>query len=191
MVVIDCKGFKIDRFYIPPFQLKKGEMLIIECYGGAHFFPLSQQLAALFSGQVKHENITLFEQMGYAEPITEDRFKKIFNPLTIEKYLKNHSKNGRIDDLKLLFLKENQLSNSTPIDRLKQDENRLLSIYAELTKHCGVIFDFLGIGPDSGEQIFDFTLELVNKENKCGILLNNFNDLQDKDLKHIQIQVRE
>ena len=190
MVVIDCKGFQIDRFYIPPFRLNEGEMINLECYGGAHFFPLSQQLATLFSGLVKHENITVFEHMGYAERIKEDRLRQLFSPLTIEKYLKYHSKGGRLDDLKLPFVKENSLSNTSLICRLGQDENRLLSIYAELTKQCGVIFDFLGVGSYSGEQIVDFILELINKENKCAILLNNFNDLQDKDVKHIQIQVR-
>ncbi len=67
--VINCNGFQIGQFSVPSFRLYRGEMLVIECYGGSHFLPLSQQLSALFSGEIKHDDLVILDTIGNAERI--------------------------------------------------------------------------------------------------------------------------
>ena len=56
-LIVESKGIKTDHYFIPPFELREGELVIVYLEGGAYFDDLKEQLVAIFAGKVHHENV--------------------------------------------------------------------------------------------------------------------------------------
>ena len=39
-MIIESKGIEIDEFYIPPFELNNGDLIVICLWGGGHYHNL-------------------------------------------------------------------------------------------------------------------------------------------------------
>jgi len=37
-MLIESKGIRADNFYIPPFELNQGEIVVLCLFGGQHFY---------------------------------------------------------------------------------------------------------------------------------------------------------
>ena len=188
MKVLDCKGFKLGRFKIPPFTLNRGELVNLRLFSGGHFFDLTEKLSQIFSGLVKHDCVELTGDLEFAEHIYETRLKSMFFPITVEKYIRKHAQPTKMP-LSILFAEQLDYKNS--ISRLAGNPRKFLSIYCVLSKSDGVIFDLAGNDPLGAEKIFRFVKDYVDHKNGYAILLNNFDDFQEESTKNIQIVVLE
>lgn len=64
-MLLENKGLTIDNFFVPPFTIDKGEILIIYMFGGAHFFPLEKKLVDIFTGKVNNDNVKIYGQFHF------------------------------------------------------------------------------------------------------------------------------
>ena len=188
MKVLDCKGFKLGRFKIPPFILNRGELINLRLFNGGHFFDLEEKLSQIFSGLVKHDCVELTGDLEFAEHIFDTGLKSMFFPMTVEKYIR---KNAKPTEMPLSIFLDEQIDYKTSISRLAGNPRKFLSIYCVLSKSDGVIFDLTGNDPLGAEKIFKFVKDFVDNENGYAILLNNFDDFQEESTKNLQITVLE
>lgn len=180
MKVLDCKGFKLEKFEIPPFTLNKGELINLQLFNGAHFFALEEKLVQIFTGVVKHEHVKILEKLEFAEHIGEKGLLKRLFPTTVGKYLK---KNAKPFDMPLSIFPDDRLKPKTSLSRLAGNPKKFLAIYCALSKCDGLIFDLVGSDPLGSEKIFDIVKDFVDRKNGYAILLNNFDDLKEKSTK--------
>jgi hypothetical protein len=87
-MLIDCKGIRTDKYYIPPFTLNKGEFVVLYLYGGAHFYDLSMWLKDIFTGKIRHEHVIIKTPLSFVEYFKEPALRRIFYPITVKEFLK-------------------------------------------------------------------------------------------------------
>lgn len=90
-ISIESKGIKIGKFYVPPFTLNKGEIIVCFLYGGAHIYEPEMQLADFFTGKLNNENVTIHNPLCFVEHVNPRSFRRLFYPATVGRYIK---KNG-------------------------------------------------------------------------------------------------
>src|SRR5690606_9847679 len=86
------KGIKTDKYYIPPFELMDGELVVIYLYGGAHYHKLKMELVDIFTGRKKNDNVNVFRIMTFVKHFTESTVRRLFYPMTVGEYLKKNAK---------------------------------------------------------------------------------------------------
>ncbi|WP_431243289.1 hypothetical protein ACQ9BO_00885 [Flavobacterium sp. P21] len=141
-VLIESKGIKTDQYFIPPFELRKGDLVIIYLEGGFHFDDLKAQLVAIFTGEVQHENVKINKALTFVKPFKESFFKTIFNPVRVGRYLKN---NADVNNLAVSKIFETE--NFTKNDKVKNlgiSEQKRLSLATVFSKTKNVVFDLRG-----------------------------------------------
>ena len=52
-MLIKNKGIKTDTFYIPPFDLNVGEIIVLHLFNGQHFYETEMLLKDIFIGKTK------------------------------------------------------------------------------------------------------------------------------------------
>lgn len=162
-MVVENKGLRIDRFFIPPFRLYEGELIGICIYGGAHQPVLLSKLTALFSGRLKSDAVHFGKPLTYVEHIKESSFRSRFWPLTVGEYLDQNSDTAspfatKIYDFKFITAR-------TRINSLEFTELKLLALYATLSKSKAIVFDLNGQSPDGAAE----TVGVVKSELKNGV----------------------
>ncbi|GGF19916.1 hypothetical protein [Flavobacterium limi] len=185
-LLIESKGIRTDQYFIPPFELREGELIIIYLDGGSHFDCLKAQLVAVFTGKEKHENVRIYEPLTFASnPLRESFFKRIFNPITVGSYLKKNA------DLKSSIVsKIFEIDTFTKKDKVKDlgiSEKKRLSLTAVFSKTKNIVFDLRG----EGAVYFTKTYEFVKDEIKNGgtaILIDWSPDLKNDCSKFVSIQ---
>ncbi|KAF2335071.1 hypothetical protein [Flavobacterium daemonense] len=87
-IVIENKGIKTDTFYIPPFVLHEGEIIVLYLYNGKHFYDTEMYLKDIFCGAIKNENVIVNRKMSFVNFFKESKFRDIFFPSTVSRYLR-------------------------------------------------------------------------------------------------------
>ena len=57
--MVRSKGIEIDSFYIPPFELDAGDIVIIQLPNGPYYSGLLFKLADILTGTEKNDNVEL------------------------------------------------------------------------------------------------------------------------------------
>src|SRR5688572_17634330 len=90
-MILESKGIKTDRYYIPPFELQEGEIVVINLYGGAHYYDLKTELVDIFTGRTKHASVNILRPLTFVKHFIEPAFRRIFYPVTVSDYLKRNA----------------------------------------------------------------------------------------------------
>lgn len=184
-LIIESKGIKTNHYLIPPFELRKGELVVIYLQGGPYFDKLKVQLIEIFTGRAYHENVKVFSHLTFAEPFKESRFKRIFNPTTVFKYLKRNSEPKSIMTSKIF-----ETETFTKTDRMKDldySQKKRLSLGAAFSRTKNIVFDLQGEGPLGANKTVDFVKdEIIN--NGSAILIDWSDDVKNNCLKFITIE---
>lgn len=184
-LIIESKGIRTDQYFIPPFELRKGELVVICLYSGPCFDEIKAQLVAILKGRVYHENVKIYKPLIFAEPFKESFFGRIFHPVTVGSYLKKNadvnnpvvSKIFEIDT----FTKKDKMKN------LETSQKKRVSLSAVFSKTKNIVFDMRG----EGALQFIKTLEFVKDEIKsegAAILIDWVADLKNDCSKFIEIE---
>ncbi|MET0946715.1 MAG: hypothetical protein ABWY22_15025 [Flavobacterium sp.] len=184
-VLLESKGIRTDQYFIPPFELRKGELVVIYLQGGPHYDTMKEQLVAIFAGEVHHENVKIFMPLAFAECFEESRLKRMFNPTTVFKYLKRNadlkstmiSKIFEIDT----FIRKDKMKN------LDYSQKKRLSLCSVFSRTRNVVFDLRGEGPVGAKE----TIKFVNDEIKndgAAILIDWSDDVKNNCSKFIAIE---
>ncbi len=187
-IIIESKGMKIGKFYLPPFTLNESEIVVCFLYGGAHFYELMIGLAAFFTGKLKNENVTIYKPLGFVEPIKGRSYRRLFYPVTVGGYIKKHGNpNNKIAEN---IYNHYGIHPKTGINSLEWTERKMLSLYAVLSHNKNIILDFLGISPQGMEDVYQVLRENVMNGGTV-LILDNFPDFKDWCTKFITVEVAE
>ncbi len=184
-LIIESKGIKTDHYFIPPFELREGELVIIYLGEGAHFYDLKEQLVAIFAGRIKNENVIVTKSLTYVDYFRESKFRSLFFPVRVDEYLRKKA------NLESKFIQKIYeipwINKKTKINELYWNTKRLLSLYATFSKTKYIVFELAGQGSDDAKE----TCNIVKNEIKKGggaILLDRTPDWKDDCDKFIALE---
>ena len=86
-MILECEGIETDRYFLPPFSLEEGEIVVLHLFGGGHFYETEMYLKDVFIGAIKHHNVKIYKPFSFVEHFREPVFRRTFCPVTVEEYL--------------------------------------------------------------------------------------------------------
>lgn len=184
-MLIENKGIRTDTFYIPPFDLNIGEIVVLYLFNGEHFFETEMFLKDIFSGKTKDQNVVVHKELTFIEHFIEPKLRRLFYPVTVAEYLK---KNANLDSPYATKIYDNEwINEKTKVNSLAGNPRRLLSLYATLSKTKNIVFDVVGQDSKGAEETYEVVKEVVNKGGSA-ILLDCFEDMKDDCTKYVELQ---
>jgi ABC-type lipoprotein export system ATPase subunit len=185
-MIIENKGLKTEKFYLPPFKLNEGEIVIIKLLNDITTSETENTLIELLCGEKKNENIDIYKQLTFVKnKIKLPFFYTLFHKLTVGKYLKINSNIDNEFSKKIYEI--DWISSKTLIERLAGGPRKKLSLYATLSKNKYILFDLIAIDNKNRNEIF----EIVRKSTKnygAAILIDCHEGLEKVGDKHIELK---
>lgn len=184
-MLIRNNGIKTDTFYIPPFELNRGEIVVIYLFNGPHFFETEMFLKDIFIGNRIHENVFLDQEMTFVEHFVESKFRRFFFPVTVGEYLRKHADLNNPYASKIY---ENKwITEKTKVNHLAGTQRKLLSLYSAISKTNKIIFDLVALDPKGSEEVYEIVKQLV-KLGGAAILLDSFYDMKNYCDKYVELE---
>ncbi len=184
-LVIKSKGIRTNEYYIPPFELREGELVVLYLYGGAPFQNVKIDLLNIFTGKIKNENVTVAKPLTYVDYFKESRFRSLFFPVRVDEYLR---KNANLQSKFIEKIYEMPWVNkNTKINDLYWSSKRLLALYATFSKTKHIVFELAGQGPVDGKETYDIVRNEI-KRGGSAILLDWVPEMKDDCDKFITLE---
>jgi len=172
-MIIRSSGFEIDGFYIPPFELNKGELLNLIIFSGGHFFDLERKLRVIFSGKQKQEQILIDQPLQFVENFYDFNYRRFLIPITVQKFLNKSANIEQID--KIDIWKDFNYSKTTKLITIPNYDRRLLALISALSNSKNLMFDLTGIDPKNAISFLKKIKKITN-DGGSAIFINNFDD---------------
>ncbi|MCM0666257.1 hypothetical protein [Flavobacterium tyrosinilyticum] len=184
-IVLENKGIKTETYYIPPFTLYEGEIVVLFLYNGMHFYDTEMYLKDIFCGVIKHENVTINRKMFFVDFFKGSKFRDIFFPSKVNRYLR---KDADLTNPFLVKLFEDKyVTRKTKMNKLGGTQRKLLSLYKTFSKTKDIVFDVAGL--DSSGALLTFKLvEETIKNGGSAILLDGFEEIKGHTSKFITLE---
>lgn len=170
-MLIENKGIKTENFYIPPFDLKKGEIVVLYLFNGQHFFETEMFLKDIFIGKMEDENVVVHKSLTFVEHFKEPKFRRLFYPMTVGEYLERNANLNSPFASKIY--ETDWINEKTKVNTLAGNPRRLLSLYSTLSNTNNIVFDVVGQDPKGAEETYEIVKEVVKKGGSA-ILLDCF-----------------
>ncbi|KAF2341204.1 hypothetical protein [Flavobacterium tistrianum] len=184
-LLIESKGIRTKEYFIPPFELREGELVILYLYGGAHFHGVKTELVNIFTGKVKNENVTVIKPLTYVDYFRESKFRSLFFPIRVGEYLKKKA------NLESEFIQKIYeipwINKKTKINELYWKSKGLLSLYATFSKTKYIVFELAGLGPVDAKENYDIVRNEI-KNGGAAILVDWAEDMRDNCDKFITLE---
>ncbi|RLJ34070.1 hypothetical protein CLU97_3563 [Chryseobacterium sp. 7] len=184
-MIIENKGIKTETFYIPPFTLNAGEIVVLHLYNGYHFYETEMFLKDIFCGKTDHENVIIHKSMTFAEPFRESNFRDIFFPVTVGEYLRKNA--NLLSPYATKIYETEWINKKIKVNTLAGTPRRLLTLYTTLSKTNNIVFDLVGQDPMGAKETYKIVKEVVEKGGSA-ILLDGYNELKNDCTKYIELQ---
>lgn len=184
-LLIESKGIKTDQYFIPPFEVREGELVLISVYGGAHYQEIKTELVGVFTGKIKNENIIIRKSLTYVDYFKESNFRRLFYPVRVGEYLK---KNANLESKFIQKLYEIPwIQKQTKINELYWNSTRLLSLYATFSKTNNIVFEVSGQGWENAKTMCEIVRDEI-KNGGAAILIERTDHLKKDCTKYIKIE---
>lgn len=182
---IESSGFTVNGFYVRPFQLNPGEIVVIQLFGGSHHHDLKMRLVDIFSGRVQNENVTVKQPLRFVDHFREHGFRRWLWPTTVGEYLRRNADVS--DPLSTKIFDYAFITKKTKVNSLVGNPRRLLAISAMLTIANDIIFDLVGADPQGASAIYELVKGKV-KEGGSAILLDWVDDMKNDCTRFIAVE---
>lgn len=183
-MVIENLGIKTDQFYLPPFELKEGEIILIKLANDNLVSEIENSLKELLSGKKNNSKIILFKKILVVENIIESFFQYHFYPLTVGNYIKRNA-NSKSSIPQRIYEIE-WINSKTKLRKLPGNPRKLLSLYTTLSKNNNIIFDMFGQDQQGRRETFNIVKKNIEKSG-CAILIDCFDSLENESAKCIEV----
>lgn len=184
-LIIENKGVKTDKYIIPPFDLHKGEIVVIYLYNGAHLYDTEQHLVNIFTGNTSDPNVKIHSPFTFVPRFSQSALRSIFCRVSVGEYLRKHALQSSSFANKIY---DNKFINKhTKVDALAGNPRKLLSLYSVLSKTNLIIFDVHGQDPEGAAQTYKIVKEVVNKGG-AAIFLDGYDDMKTDCTKYIELE---
>lgn len=184
-IVLENKGIKTDTYYIPPFVLYEGEIIVLYLHNGEHVHNTEIFLKNIFCGKIKHENVILHRKMTFVDYFRRSYFRDTFFPLTVKRYLRKNANSK--SPLSRKIFEEEWIKPETKLERIPGTPRKLLTLYAALSKTKDIMFD-LGALDDEGYEYSFKIVESIVKDGGSAILLHCFDNMQEYASKIVALE---
>lgn len=184
-MVIESKGIKTDKYFIPPFVLRTGEIVVLFLYNGAHFYDLEMHLVDIFTGKLPHENVKIYKPLTFVPHFKESWIRRLFYPVTVGAYLKKHG--GQRYDIAEQIYSNRFITKQTKVNTLDGRKKKLLSIYTTLSNTNIIIFDLVGQDPLGADATYGIVKEHV-KNGGAALLLDGFDDMKNDCTRYVALE---
>jgi len=184
-MLIKNKGIKTNTFYIPPFDLNVGEIIVLYLFNGSHFYETEMFLKDIFIGKTKDKNVVVNQKLTFVEHFIEPKFRRLFYPMTVSEYLEKNANQNSPYASKIYQI--DWINEKTKVNTLPGNPRRLLSLYATLSKTKNIIFDVAGQDPQGAERTYKIVKEVVSNGGSA-ILLDGFEDMKKDCTKYVELQ---
>lgn len=185
MTLIKNYGLKTDLFYLPPFELKANEIVVINIFDGGLFYDTEMFLKDIFTGKTQNENVTVFEPLSFVEHIIEPKLRRLLYPITVDKYLRKKASPKSNFYSKIYEIPF--ITKKTKINSLAGTYRKQLSLYAQLSVTNKIILDFAGVDHMGAEKIYDLIKESIKINGAC-ILIDHCEILKDDCTTYIELE---
>jgi hypothetical protein len=184
-LLIESKGIRTDQYFIPPFELREGELVVLYLYGGPHFQSIKTELVNIFIGKIEDENIIVTKPLTYVDYFKESKFRSLFFPVKVDEYLKENA------NLESKFIQKIYeipwINKKMRIKELNWNTKRLLALYATFSKTKYIVFELAGQGPDDAKEMYDIVRNEIRKGGSA-ILIDWASDMKDHCDKFITLE---
>jgi hypothetical protein len=184
--MLQSSGFTVDKFYIPPFTVHAGEIVIIELPNGAPFIEVMSKVVNLLTGKEEDPNVTVTTDFRFVNHIIETGWIRFFRPMTVGRYVKLYGNplNKSADKVYSLC----DLKPNTEIRRMPGNHRKLLSMLTTLSWTNRIIFDLIGVDPTGGELAYGLAKETAANGGAV-VLLDNYGDFKNDCTRYLKYQV--
>ncbi len=188
-IVLENKGIKTDTYYIPPFVLYEGEIIVLYLYNGNHLYDTEIFLRNIFCGKTKHENVTLHRKMTFAEDLKRSYFRDTFFPLTtVKRYLKKKANLKSPLSQKIFEDKWKWITPETRLEKIPGTPKKLLTLYAALSKTKDIVFDLGALDDEGYKYSFKAIEGIVKQDGGSAIVLHCFDNMKEYASKIIPLE---
>ncbi len=143
-MLIECKGIQVSKYFVPPFYLNKGEIVVIYLHRESeHYFDAMKALIAIFTGKVKNDGVHVRQQLTYADFFHESKMRELFYPVTVNEYLRRNS--NRENGIGKMIYDKSYIKPTTRINTLTPNDRKLLSLYSTLSHTSDIVFDLTAL----------------------------------------------
>lgn len=184
-MIVESKGIKTDTYYIPPFELRDGELVVIYLYGGAHYHDLKTELVNLFTGKTRNDNVTIFRPLAFVEHFKESAFRRLFYPVTVGEYLSKNAKSNNHFATKIYDI--DWISEKTKVNTLAGNVRKLLCLYSTLSNTKDIVFDLVEQDPQGALETYKIVKDTIRKGGSA-ILLDWTDDMKEDCTHFITIE---
>lgn len=187
-IVLENKGIKTETYYIPPFTLCEGEIIVLYLYNGKHLYDTEIFLRDIFCGKTKHENVTLYRKMTFVEYFKRSYFRDTFFPLTVKRYLKKNANPKSSLYQKIFEDKWKWIAPETRLEKIPGTPKKLLTLYAALSKTKDIVFDLGALDDEGYEYSFKSIEGIIKQDDGSAILLHCFDNMEEYASKIITLE---
>lgn len=184
-IIIKNKGIRTKNFYLPPFELNEGEIILIQLPEEIITCEIEKTLIEFFCGVKKNKLIKINKQFTYVKDFLNQSYLDSFiYKHTVGRYLKKHS-NLESDFSKKIF-DIDWINDKTLIEKLPGTPRKKLSLYTTLSKNNYVIINLFALDKKGTNEIFEI-ISNNTKENGAVILFVIGDQFEDKCNKKIEL----
>lgn len=184
-MLIENKGIETDTFYIPPFDLNIGEIVVLNLFSGSNFYKTEMFLKDIFCGRIPHENVLIHQNMTFVEHFFEPAIRRFFYPVTVGEYLKKNANPNSPYATKIYEIE--WIHEKIKVNTLAGNPRKSLSLYATLSKTQNIVFDVFAQDPKGAEETYKIVKDVV-KNGGSAILLDYYDDMKNDCTKYVELQ---
>jgi hypothetical protein len=181
--MVHSAGFTVDNFFIPPFTVQQGEILIIDIDNGPHFVSLRDRLVNIFLKRESDGKVFVNEPFRFVSSIEETVWQRFFKRLTVKDYIENASSPDSSLPNEIYDIAH--IKPKTKIIELAGTPRKILSVLCSLSWSDKIIFDLLGVDPLGAEKIFILVKNHIGPEG-CAILIDGYDDFKNSGSKYVK-----
>jgi hypothetical protein len=159
-ISIAPEGFPIHSFYMPPFAIENGEIVIIN-FPGPYLLPYVLKMVDIFTGETPMDDLKVNGHFKFAKHFSETNWKGLLFPTTVKDYIRKEANPG--SDLPKKIYDEKYIKPNTKLNTLPGTPRKLLSIYAALSWTNKIIFDLAGL-----DRLGTLRIYQMVKDHVCG-----------------------
>lgn len=183
-LLIESKGIRTDQYFIPPFEVREGDFVVIRLDNHVVSTYVEGKLIAIFTGKEKHENVTISKPHTFVKHFRESRFKDKFFPATVGEYL---SKNANPKSKFASKIYEIEwMRKDIKVHTLAGNPRKLISLYSLLSKTNNIIFDLAAQDWEGMEHAAKIVRDEI-ADNGSAILFDWTDHLKSVSTKYIKI----
>jgi hypothetical protein len=184
--VVQSRGLTIDRFYIPPFTVEKGDIVILELPNGPNFMEVLSRMVDLLTRKQEISNVTINADFVFVNHIVEKEWTRFFLPMTVGRFIKRNANPSDRNVNNVYDLCD--LKPTTQIRRLPGNHRKILSMLTALSWTNNIIFDLAGVDPTGGKKAYNLAKENARSGGTV-ILLDNYDDFKNDCTKYIKYEM--